>query len=561
MTEPKTSSQRRVFILGIDGASWNTLDPQMQAGRMPALKAFLDGAARCDLQSVVPPITPAAWSTFHSGKEPRKHGVLDFRGYDPVKGRLWFNSFKQIRAKTMWQILSEHGRRVGVVHVPMMFPAPKVNGVVVGGFETPSVESAFCHPPELRQRILEWFPDYLFGPDRVARDSAANIAALLEAGRKGLRQRAELVERLHADDRFDVFMVNFQEFDWLLHKIYLFVAHDDDPLLCPKLLGEVRAFIETLDECIGRVLRPAQDYDVRLVVSDHGFTREIGAVHPNVALEAWGYYVRKPAEELEPGGALRRLLRGMERSSFKPARALAGAVRGWRRTGSKAWVVDQQTVSATDVEFDLSRTRAVVVASDMSGLLYLNRHASGPLANASKDKLATLRRELAERFRSLHNPVTGAPMFREVLDGAPDDDDSFAYPDLILTPVDGIKALSTWSYLSKHAPMVVFVAKVDCCGTHRPAGLLAAHGQGITSDAFREPCRLVDLAPTVLTLAGVAVPDDLDGRAISAITGTAKTVFSPASADDTDDEVQAGAYSEEEQAAVEERLRALGYLE
>ena len=67
---------KRVFILGIDGASWNVLDPQLAAGRMPCLQSWLDRGVRADLESVIPPVTPAAWSSFHTGKHPGKHGVM-----------------------------------------------------------------------------------------------------------------------------------------------------------------------------------------------------------------------------------------------------------------------------------------------------------------------------------------------------------------------------------------------------------------------------------------------------------------------------------------------------
>ena len=66
-----------------------------------------------------------------AGIHPHRHGVLDFRGYDPVSGRLWFNSSDRIRGRTFWHMLSQHGRRVGVVHVPMTYPPFEINGVVV----------------------------------------------------------------------------------------------------------------------------------------------------------------------------------------------------------------------------------------------------------------------------------------------------------------------------------------------------------------------------------------------------------------------------------------------
>ncbi|GMV98635.1 MAG: alkaline phosphatase family protein [Phycisphaerae bacterium] len=555
---------QRVFVLGIDGASWNVLDVQLAAGRMPALAAFLAGGVRGDLASVVPPITPAAWSSFHTGKHPDKHGVLDFRGFDSRRGRLYFNSARQIRGATLWQQLSEHGRRVGLVHVPMTYPPPAVNGVVVSGFDTPSLDSAFCHPPELRGRLLEWFPDYLFAPDRAVEDSAAHMAALLAAGRKGLGQRADLVERLHAGDRFDVFMVNFQELDWLLHKIYLYAVEEDEHLRQSGLMADVRAFFETLDGCLDRVLRIGRDYDVQMMVSDHGFTRDLGILYPNAVLEARGFLARRPEGEPEPHDWPRRLLRAMERSNFRPVRALAGAVHGWRRPPLGQWVVEQQReVSASDVEFDLKHTLAAVVASDMYGLLYLNRHPQGPLAGASEEKLAGLRRTIAELFRNQRNPLDDGCVYRQVLEPPGGAAGEPGGVDLILVPRDGYRVQDGVSSLSRFTPMVFLVGKADTAGTHRVDGLLAAAGPTIEPRAALAGCRLVDVAPTLLALAGVPIPDDMDGSPIAAITGNRPLVLSraacPATAAARADE--ADAYTERERELIRDRLQALGYLE
>ena len=61
----------KVLILGLDGATFDVLRPLMDAGRMPHLKRLVDGGASGVLRSTVPPITPAAWTTFMTGRSPR----------------------------------------------------------------------------------------------------------------------------------------------------------------------------------------------------------------------------------------------------------------------------------------------------------------------------------------------------------------------------------------------------------------------------------------------------------------------------------------------------------
>jgi len=72
----------------------------------------------------------------------------------------------------------------------------------------------------------------------------------------------------------------------------------------------------------------------------------------------------------------------------------------------------------------------------------------------------------------------------------------------------------------------------------------------------------MDIAPTLLNLLGVKGPDDMDGRVLSEIftpqyeaqaadAGSAELVGSTASS----------TYSDEDEAIIAERLKALGYIE
>jgi arylsulfatase A-like enzyme len=68
----------------------------------------------------------------------------------------------------------------------------------------------------------------------------------------------------------------------------------------------------------------------------------------------------------------------------------------------------------------------------------------------------------------------------------------------------------------------------------------------------------MDLAPTILHLMGLAVPDDMDGRVLT----SALSLTRPVTYVRTMEEAQGpgAALSGEETAEVEERLRSLGYL-
>ncbi len=68
----------RVFIIGLDSATWDLINPWIQQGLLPNLAKLVEGGASGRLQSAIPPLTPPAWTSFMTGKNPGKHGIFHF---------------------------------------------------------------------------------------------------------------------------------------------------------------------------------------------------------------------------------------------------------------------------------------------------------------------------------------------------------------------------------------------------------------------------------------------------------------------------------------------------
>lgn len=58
-------------------------------------------------------------------------------------------------------------------------------------------------------------------------------------------------------------------------------------------------------------------------------------------------------------------------------------------------------------------------------------------------------------------------------------------------------------------------------GMHHPDGLLAFYGRGVRAGVRLDDCTNLDVAPTLLTLMGVAVPDAMQGRVLEVLPGIA----------------------------------------
>jgi predicted AlkP superfamily phosphohydrolase/phosphomutase len=101
-------------------------------------------------------------------------------------------------------------------------------------------------------------------------------------------------------------------------------------------------------------------------------------------------------------------------------------------------------------------------------------------------------------------------------------------------------------------------------GDHRPEGILMMAGPGIAPARAIAGAAIADVFPTILTLLGIGVPADVDGKVLSEALECGVPGSPPVRASDSP---QAPAspgrheYTSDEEEEIRERLRGLGYLE
>ena len=81
----------RTLLLGLDGATYDLLDPFMKQGIMPFLRDFTDRGTRASMMSTPNPVTPPAWTSMMTGRSPGHHGIFDFiRAEESVEGQIGY---------------------------------------------------------------------------------------------------------------------------------------------------------------------------------------------------------------------------------------------------------------------------------------------------------------------------------------------------------------------------------------------------------------------------------------------------------------------------------------
>jgi predicted AlkP superfamily phosphohydrolase/phosphomutase len=168
------------------------------------------------------------------------------------------------------------------------------------------------------------------------------------------------------------------------------------------------------------------------------------------------------------------------------------------------------------------------------------------------DEYDRVRDEVAEKIQKFTDPATGRSPVKKVwrreevfkgkfLDRA---------PDLLFEPAEG--------YSLTHAKR--YVEPADwVSGDHRMEGVITAVGPNVRTDAFREPAKLVDVAPTLLAALDAPASVRHTGRVLTEILGEKAAVRSGDTSVETADQIEGVAG--DEAAEMEEHLRGLGYLE
>jgi predicted AlkP superfamily phosphohydrolase/phosphomutase len=295
------------------------------------------------------------------------------------------------------------------------------------------------------------------------------------------------------------------------------------------------------------------------VTSDHGFGSETKMVHLNNWLEREGTLRFK-------GGVAGRIKKATFRLGLTADNIinllaklrLERLFTGVSRT-TKAGIFSRFFLSYGDI--DWSRTQAY--ARGQIGQIFLNVRGREPHGIVEPGaEYERVRAGIIERLMQLRDPDTNELIVerchvRESLyEGAHAD----SAPDIVID----WKNMEYWAFdVISGGRKVIGPNLKTRSGGHRMNGIFLAHGPAIASGAEARDANIVDVAPTLLQALGLPVPEHMDGRVLTEIfreqTLEAPRELAPAIAP-SPSPVDDDPYSAEDEEAVKERLRQLGYI-
>jgi predicted AlkP superfamily phosphohydrolase/phosphomutase len=446
---PKPSA----LVIGLDGGTWKLLRPWMEAGELPTLKSLVDDGVSGNLTSVVPFLSPPAWTSAVTGVNPGKHGIFDFLRRMPGEMTMINESSKSRRAPAIWQLLSQNDVKVAIVNVPASDPPDPVNGVMISGMPHISV-TGYTYPPELEAKLTGYRIDRMDLSLKVDREQE-----LLDELLATMRARAATVEALLAAEEWDFAWVVFTATDRAQHFFWQFMDPEwpgYDPAKAARYGTAIHDLWVELDGHLGKILaaaRAKKGEDLAVVVlSDHGF----GPVHREFRVQS---FLRNP-----PSG--------------QPPINTAYAV---------------ETNGA---------------------YLYFSREGREPVGGLPREAWEAERLDALARLKTTRDPVTGLPPMRAAFKNEEIYAGSFREkgPDIAMVPAPTVYISNDRGHREPWGtPSYTF------SGHHEMEGILIAAGGPFRSGRLDGGASLLDITPTLLYLLGQPVPDNMDGKVLREI--------------------------------------------
>ncbi len=547
----------KTLIIGLDGGTWDLFGPLCELGAMPHLADLRARGAWSPLLSTQPPFTAPAWASFLTGVNPGKHGVLNFMDFESAPEKMLrgqgvpVNS-ASIRAPLLWEYFSKYELPTGSINVPLSYPLRPVKGFAISGMLTPPYARDWVQPPELRRSLHGYIIDLDYGRpgQALTLDDLPRPLDMLDDILQMTERRGVHTLRLMQDRDWEALMVVFTGTDRISHHFWHYLTPDQKGAaskLDVRIADKLRDYFLLLDQILGALIKNAGENTHIILLSDHGFGP---AARHWVHLNNWLLELGLLRLKMSKASWMQRIKRGAPWLSDMAKRILPQEAR-------KA--IKQHGSLADAMDWDQTLAWAMPLYNNVAGI-YLHRSTYAPPGPVHSEDASRLIDFIVEEARQLHNPNTGRPLFIDIQRRDDVYHGPFAekFPDLILTLDPDYAVVPTLgSTLITPIPPGAMLRS----GDHRPEGMFLAAGPTIRPGRLPFAPQLIDMAPTILHLSGLPIPEGMDGQVIELMFEPEWFRHHPPTpGPDLPPPEPMQALTADEQEAIADRLRGLGYL-
>ncbi|AIF70344.1 hypothetical protein PAP_09845 [Palaeococcus pacificus DY20341] len=425
----------------------------------------LDGASKTTVQlvglkkdtiydfiSTIPPYTPPAWTSIFTGVNPAKHGIIGWQKIDINTLKTKLVTSHDVKYSRLSELLDTSGLKSIVINLPMTYP---FSGIV--NKNNTIIVSDWAAPEQTiyPKKLSQTYKEYLINPPHDWASHIENKKEYASLVKEYIQIRLNFYYELLEKEDWDLFFVVFSETDWFSH-IYPHILEGKDKGLVAPIFKILYKFIQDAQETA----------DITFVVSDHGFEIKNKVFYVNSAL-AKGGFISYSKTKLK----LARLV-----NKVFPKSLLKRAVES-----------SNAPSNILEATLNPEKTHAFMPPEPTTWGMY-TKDAS------IKEKV----KQYLQNFEEIKTIVESSKLYN-----GPHVDN---LPSLFIIPAKGVE----YSYkLSEKITEAKYMAD------HEIHGIFSVTGKGISEDInFSRLPTVYDIAPTILHIFGLPIPNDMDGRVL-----------------------------------------------
>jgi len=271
--------KKKVLVIGLDCAAPQLVFEEW-IEQLPNFKRMVDQGVWGPLKSTIPPITVPAWQCMVTSKNPGQLGIFGFRNRsDYSYDNFWIANSAAIKEPAVWDVVGREGYKVGMIGVPQTYPPKPVNGFMVTDWLAPDTNAEYTFPDYIKDDVKQAVGEYILDVEKFRTE---NKDELLEEIYHMTEKRFDLVQAFLESQPWDFFMFVEIGLDRIHHGFWKYYdkthrkyAPDN------KYENAILDYHKYLDKRIGEILDSLDDDTVVLVVSDHGAKKMEGAININ----------------------------------------------------------------------------------------------------------------------------------------------------------------------------------------------------------------------------------------------------------------------------------------
>ena len=285
----------KIVVLGLDGFNPELVERWLED--LPNLKKLQQEGIWEKMESSVPLMSPQTWTCAQSSRNPGAFGFWDFSYRDDFsygQPKLIDCTVRDKRVDCLHKILPILGQKVAIINAPLTWPPPRIpGGYSISSFMTPGLDRGFTWPESLKDEVYSLVGEYIID----ASEAGVNYRQMeknrvLERIYNMDSQRFTLLKYFISQKQCDYIFTVITGSDRMAHLFYRYLdehhrRYDPDP----QYANVLHDYYVWIDKHIGETYDVLNGDTVLFVHSAHGVQRLDGRINLNEWLIQEGYMV------------------------------------------------------------------------------------------------------------------------------------------------------------------------------------------------------------------------------------------------------------------------------